>query len=107
MTRKLTRLLTRLCLLGCLLLNSALQAQQSVSVKGTVRDEKNDPLAGATVTVENKSADFSAVTQTDDQGNFSFSNLASGGPYNFVITYQGYERKEMKGYTFSMVNPSH
>jgi TonB-linked SusC/RagA family outer membrane protein len=98
MTRKLTRLLTCLLLLTSLLATSVLQAQQTISAKGVVRNEKNVPIAGASVTAENTAANFKSVTQTDEQGVFTFSNLAPGGPYNFIITHLGYEAKEMKGY---------
>lgn len=100
MTRKFTCLLTCFCLLGCLLLTFDGQAQQQVAVKGMVRNEKNDPVLGATVTVENKSAGFSTTIQTDEQGVFVLNNLAPGGPYSFIITHLGYEPKTMKGYRY-------
>jgi hypothetical protein len=105
MTRKFTCMLLCVCLLGGLLLNSDLQAQQAAAVKGTIRNEKNDPVAGATVIVENKNTNFSATTQTDDEGVFSFSNLAPGGPYRFMITHLGYEQKELKGYRYQAGEP--
>jgi TonB-linked SusC/RagA family outer membrane protein len=88
-----------------LLLNADLQAQQTTSAKGTILDEKNEPVAGATVIVENKSAKYSATTQSDALGVFSFTNLAPGGPYTFIITHLGFEQKEMKGYQYKAGEP--
>ncbi len=105
MTRKFTHLLTCIWLLGGLLLNADLQAQQTNSARGTIRDEKNEPVAGATVIVENKSTKFSATTQSDAEGAFSFTNLAPGGPYTFIITHLGFEQKEMKGYRYQAGEP--
>jgi TonB-linked outer membrane protein, SusC/RagA family len=105
MTRKLTRLLTCLCMLGSLLLNGKLWAQQSVSAKGIVRNEKNEPVEGATVTVENKSANFLNATETNVNGEFVFYNLAPGGPYNFTVTHTGYENKALTGYTYQSGQP--
>lgn len=105
MTKKFTCLLTCLCLLGSLLLNGKLQAQQTAAVKGTVRDEKNVPVAGATVIVANKSANFNATTQTDAEGVFTFTTLAPGGPYEFIITHLGFDKQELKGYRYEGGQP--
>ncbi|MDF2190346.1 TonB-dependent receptor [Paraflavitalea sp. CAU 1676] len=100
MTRNLNRLLTCLCLLGSLLFSHYGQAQQAAAARGIVRDEKNEPVAGATVTVENKSASFSATSQTDGEGAFSFTDLATGGTYTFVVSHLGFEKQELKGYRY-------
>ncbi|WP_276484327.1 SusC/RagA family TonB-linked outer membrane protein [Paraflavitalea pollutisoli] len=100
MTRTFTRLLTLLCLLGGLLLNESMQAQQAAAARGVVRDEKNDPVAGASVTVEDKNANFTATAQTDAEGIFSFATLTPGGAYTFIVTHLGFEPKTLKGYRY-------
>ncbi|MDP4263323.1 MAG: TonB-dependent receptor [Bacteroidota bacterium] len=56
---------------------------QSATVKGTVKDANGNPLADASVTVEEKKT--SAIT--DGEGNYSIK--LSPGQYHFVITYVG------------------
>lgn len=105
MTKKFTRLLTCLCLLSSLLLNTQLQAQQAAAVKGNIHNEKNEPVAGATITIENKSSNFITTTQSDEQGNFTFASLTPGGPYTFSVTHLGYEQKQLTGYNYQAGEP--
>src|SRR5690242_16271689 len=62
-------------------------AQDNV-LTGTVRDEKGQALAGATVQVN----ELSKLTVTDEFGSFAFSKIASGD-YTLTIRFIGYEEK--------------
>ncbi|MFZ2906637.1 MAG: TonB-dependent receptor [Cyclobacteriaceae bacterium] len=59
---------------------------QQFSVSGTVKDEKRQPLAGASVQIENSSV----ATMTDEFGRFRLEKLA-GGEYSVRIRFLGYE----------------
>jgi iron complex outermembrane receptor protein len=62
-------------------------AQNSLS--GIVTDKNNQLLKGATITIREKS--FRAKTQTDDNGEFRFSNLPTS-TYILDVDYIGMER---------------
>jgi tetratricopeptide (TPR) repeat protein len=54
-------------------------AAQSGRVAGTVRDERGDPIRGATIIAENADASPSSFTaSTDDKGRFAIIGLRSG-----------------------------
>src|SRR3954467_14904359 len=67
-------------------------------VKGVVQNSKNEPLAGVSVVVRNTSTNFTSGTSTDSTGTFSFSRIASGGPYSFTFSNVGYEPQTLSGY---------
>lgn len=60
------------------------------SVFGSVYDEDNEPLSGATVTITG--SDTSDSAETDDEGNYKFKNLGAG---NYTLTYEknGYDTR--------------
>ena len=60
------------------------QALQQVT--GTVRDENNKPVEGATVALKK----LSLITSTDKQGQFVLSNVPAGS-YEVEITFVGYQ----------------
>lgn len=76
------------------------QAQQNRSdVTGIVRSEINGKaLAGVSVTVNNAKNNFSASTQTDTLGVFTFSRLPAGPGYSFTFSYVGHETQTLTGY---------
>ncbi|HST52114.1 MAG TPA: FG-GAP-like repeat-containing protein [Pyrinomonadaceae bacterium] len=63
------------------------------TITGRVVDAQGNPIPGVTVTL---AGSFSAVTHTDAQGNFTFTNIPENG--NFVVT------PEKDGLVF---NPAH
>lgn len=73
-------------------------AQQSSNVSGVVRNEKGDPLTGATIVVKNAKTSFTANAISDSLGVFSFKNLPAGGPYSFSVSAVGYEQQSLGGY---------
>src|SRR5689334_5828222 len=73
-----------------MLVSTGVVAQQ-FSISGTVRDEKNQALAGASVQVENSSR----ATATDEFGKFRLEKL-SPGEYSLRIRFLGYEDRVEK-----------
>ncbi|MFM8912671.1 MAG: carboxypeptidase-like regulatory domain-containing protein, partial [Flammeovirgaceae bacterium] len=65
-----------------------LQAHAQQALRGSVKDEKNEPLIGATVTL----VKTGAVTVTDGNGNFSFP-FATEGTYEAEVRFLGYQKK--------------
>ena len=53
-------------------------AAQPGRVGGVVRDEKGDPIKGATITAENENIGSSFTATTDDKGRFTIIGLRSG-----------------------------
>jgi tetratricopeptide (TPR) repeat protein len=73
------KLLTAIALGTALIVSALPAAAQTGRVGGTIKDDKGQPIKGATVVAENPSASpstFSAVT--DDKGRFSIIGLRSG-----------------------------
>lgn len=71
----------------CFFLTISVYAQNSVS--GVVRDEKNQPLTGATVVVQGTQTG----TTTDSQGKFT---LKVSGSVNLSVSYIGYKQQTVK-----------
>lgn len=77
---------------------SDVNAQASL-VKGIVQSNKNEALANVSVVIKNTKTNFTSGTSTDTSGMFTFSNIPSGGPFNFTFTNIGYEPQTLSGYT--------
>jgi tetratricopeptide (TPR) repeat protein len=82
--RNVTKLLTAVLVAGGLLGGAIPAAAQTGRIGGTIKDDKGQPIKGATVVAENPSATPpSFTTTTDDRGRFSIIGLRSG---NWKIT---------------------
>lgn len=76
-------------ILLCLVCSFTLQAQEVITVTGTVLDTENEPLIGVNIAVKDQ---VNTGTITDLDGNFSIKVV----PYSTLIfTYIGYERQEI------------
>jgi TonB-linked SusC/RagA family outer membrane protein len=81
----------QLCLSIALLLLSVFQAHAQVkTIRGTVYDEKNAPVSGASITVKGTTT----TRLTDDKGQFSIQLPADKSV--LVISFIGYENSEVK-----------
>jgi hypothetical protein len=60
------------------------------TIRGIVHDPQHRPVAGATVAVKAKASDWSATTQTNDDGEFAFSAVAVGD-YTVKVSMQGFD----------------
>ncbi len=79
---------------------SDVNAQEKPSlVKGVVKNNNGDPLAGVSVIIKNTKTNFTAGTSTDSSGVFTFSLSSSGGPYSFSFSTVGYETQPLSGYS--------
>jgi outer membrane receptor protein involved in Fe transport len=56
------------------------------SIKGTIADQDNSPLAGVNIVIENK-----GVGSTTNEFGFYFLENLSGGNYEIIFTYVGYK----------------
>jgi len=81
-------------LLLLLLLPLSLQCQDVASLRGTVRNAQDDPVAGATVQLQVKDTAPTQTVHTDLQGNYSFSTLR-GGVYVLRAQMAGYSDAEV------------
>src|SRR5688572_1050531 len=68
------------------------------TISGTVTDQQNNALVGATVQVRNESTGFNTGTQTNTQGDFLLKELPLGGPYTVVVSYVGYAEQRQTGF---------
>ena len=59
------------------------------SITGVVLSEKNEPLAGATITVTHVPSGSKYTTVSQASGQFSFPNVSPGGPYTITATFVG------------------
>lgn len=73
-------------------------AQDKANVKGIVKDERGETLPGVTIIAKNPTSNTSSTAQTDSEGVFRF-RLPSGGPYNFTVSYIGYQTQTLSGYS--------
>lgn len=80
----------------CMLLANVVSAQEKVS--GTVTDEKNNPLPGASVVWK----DSTVGTSTDDKGQFTLP--MNPGSHEIVVSFVGYESVEMMVHTPKTIN---
>jgi tetratricopeptide (TPR) repeat protein len=73
------KLLAAFALVAALIVSALPAAAQTGRVGGTIKDDKGQPIKGATVTAENpQSSPSSFTTTTDDKGRFSIIGLRSG-----------------------------
>jgi hypothetical protein len=72
---------------------------QQVQVRGVVQDITGAAIPGVSIRAENKTLGNAVVASSSSQGLFSFSNLAAGGPYNFIFSYMGFQTDTLANYT--------
>jgi hypothetical protein len=62
-------------------------------IQGIVHDQQHRPVAGATVKVQAVTSDWSQTTQTDDNGEFSFTAVPVGD-YKITVTQTKFQTSE-------------
>lgn len=65
-------------------------------ISGTVRDQQENLVAGATVTLTNEERNFTRNQTTNDSGRFSF-NLIPPGVYQLEVESQGFKKAQITG----------
>lgn len=89
--REARKLLTAVAFVAALIVNALPAAAQTGRVGGTVKDEKGQPIKGATVVAENPNASPSSFTATtDDRGRYSIIGLRSG-PWKITASGPGFQ----------------
>ncbi|MXO59789.1 TonB-dependent receptor [Altererythrobacter salegens] len=84
-------------------LPQAAQAQQiTTGVSGTVADESGNPIPGATVVVTDTRTGSARTLTTNANGDFSATNLVTGGPYTVSANADGYEGQSVNDVTTSL-----
>lgn len=76
-----------------------LATQATARMKGTVLDDKGEPLAGVTVLLAEAgtTGNPQGVT-TNVEGLFTFDNLKPGSRYNLTVSYVGYESQKINDF---------
>jgi tetratricopeptide (TPR) repeat protein len=77
------------------LICQSVQAQNSASLRGLIRDSSGKPVAGATVQLKVKEATQTQTVHSDSQGNYSFAAIQSGV---YIL------RAEMAGYSVAEIS---
>ena len=94
----------------CFLLFSLLYAAHTLAqtgpgLKGIIRSQNQDPVAGASVVIKQAQNKISRGTATDSTGAFQFSGLPVGPGYSLTVTSIGFQTKTVSGYTQSDASP--
>ena len=98
-SRGATRVLLLVTALACLC--SSVLAQNSGSISGEVRDEKDAVIAGATVTLRNTSTNESRTAQTNADGRYHFASVAVGA-YEIAVESTGFAKYMQSGITLAL-----
>ncbi len=69
---------------------SSSQGQQGYTISGIVKDNVNEGLIGATVSLLNERDSFVTGTSADMEGHFALSNIIPGS-YRLRVTYLGFD----------------
>jgi Carboxypeptidase regulatory-like domain/TonB dependent receptor/TonB-dependent Receptor Plug Domain len=73
-------------LIGCAILHAAIFGK----VQGIVHDPQHRPIGGASVKLQATTSDYSQTTQTNDNGEFSFTTVPIGD-YKITVTQTGFD----------------
>ena len=95
-----TRLLMLLTLLLACLCCPAL-AQNSGSISGEVRDEKQAVITGATVNMRNIQTNESRAAQTNSDGRYHFASVPVGA-YEITVESTGFAKYQQSGITLAL-----
>jgi hypothetical protein len=71
------------------------QGATTASMSGTITDEGELPLIGASVVAIHTPSGTQYGTITDVEGNYRIANMRVGGPYSIEVSYVGYEVNEL------------
>ncbi|WNO54321.1 TonB-dependent receptor [Stakelama saccharophila] len=82
---------------------AAASAQQITSgIEGSVLDDTDAALPGATVTITDTRTGSSRTVSTSDNGSFRANNLVPGGPYTVTASAPGFESKTVQGVNINL-----
>src|SRR5882672_12874194 len=64
------------------------------SMAGSVTDNENKPLVGATITAIHQPTGTKYTTVSRANGNYNIPDMRPGGPYSVEISYVGFEAQK-------------
>lgn len=73
------------------------QTSGNGALRGRIRDDAGQPVAGAEVTVVNQATGFTRTTQTDAGGSYTVPQLPLTGSYRITIRREGFNPQERSG----------
>jgi len=76
------------------------------SMRGSVLDESNEALAGATVIAIHQPSGTQYAVMANSEGRFVINNMRVGGPYQITASFIGYQTKAYDNITLSLGNVS-
>lgn len=83
-----------------ILMSSFLFAQETTSeIQGTITDEINTPLAGATIVAIHLPTGTKYSTTSRKEGRYNLANLKVGGPYTITISFVGFKTEKQENVT--------
>ncbi|MCU0324867.1 MAG: carboxypeptidase regulatory-like domain-containing protein [Spirosomaceae bacterium] len=89
---------TLLFLIGFLFCLNAFSQGTDATIAGVVKDEKGEPVIGATIRIKNESTGFSTGTSVNLKGEYSLQQLPLGGPYSISFSSVGYQNQTLNNY---------
>jgi Carboxypeptidase regulatory-like domain len=95
------------CLLACAILATSFIFSQvtTSSITGTVKDNKDQPLVGATITAKHTPSGTVYTTISSKNGVFTFPNVRIGGPYQIKIDFVGLKSETLDGINLLLGEP--
>jgi hypothetical protein len=75
------------------------------SITGTVNDNNNQPLVGATITAIHQPTGTKYATVSRTNGNFNIQDMRSGGPYSIEVSYVGFETQKFSDVFLKLAEP--
>ncbi|HLO38630.1 MAG TPA: carboxypeptidase regulatory-like domain-containing protein, partial [Lacibacter sp.] len=73
-------------------------------ITGTIKDEQQKGIPGATVKVKNESTGFTAFAVTNTNGIYIFNELPLGSPYSVSVTAVGYGEQKQVDYALNLAD---
>lgn len=80
-------------LLLILLSLSSYLSYSQLTLNGSVKNERSEPMVGVTVSLENKSGSVKKATQSTPEGKFSISGIPAGRDYKLTFSFVGYSSR--------------
>ncbi|NJK98112.1 MAG: carboxypeptidase regulatory-like domain-containing protein, partial [Bacteroidales bacterium] len=87
-----------------ILVNIGYSQVTTSSIRGIVLDEKNEPLAGATIIAVHVPSGTKYANICDLDGRFNVSNMRIGGPYEVTVSLISYASKTYNDINLSLGN---
>ncbi|HVW61219.1 MAG TPA: SusC/RagA family TonB-linked outer membrane protein, partial [Puia sp.] len=91
------RMLTWVFLLVACSLQALAQPATNIAT-GIVKNDKDEPMEGVTVVLDNTSNGFKGATTTNSRGIFSIAKVPAGSNYRFIVSSVGYAADTLSGY---------